>query len=155
LKASWRNALIFALLLVGTAALYFPATRFDFTTYDDGLYVADNIHVNHGFSWAAVAWGFRSFAGGNWHPLTWISHTLDCQIFGLNPHGHHGTNVLLHAVSSGMLFLLLARMTGAVWRSAMVAALFAWHPLRVESVAWIAERKDMLSTFFEVFALWA
>ena len=108
-----------------------------------------------GLTWPGVVWAFESFSVTNWHPLTWLSHMLDCQLYGLKPAGHHLTNLLLHTASTLLLFLVLSRMTGALWRSACVAALFAWHPLHVESVAWVAERKDVLSTFFFMLTLWS
>ena len=106
-------------------------------------------------TWSNVAWAFSTMTAGNWHPLTWLSHMLDCQIFGLQPGWHHLVNALLHGANTVLLFVVLRAMTGTAWRSALVAALFAVHPLHVESVAWIAERKDLLSTFFGLWALWA
>ena len=117
--------------------------------------MTENAHVRTGFSADTVGWAFSTGACGNWHPLTWMSHALDCQIFGLNPVGHHLVSVALHAANAALLFLALHALTGAVWRSAAVAALFAVHPLHVESVAWVAERKDVLSTFFGLLALLA
>ncbi|NOS72139.1 MAG: tetratricopeptide repeat protein [Verrucomicrobia bacterium] len=137
-----------------TLALYLPALRHDFLTYDDQQYVTENSHVRDGLSSRSLAWAFGNHAG-NWHPLTWLSHMLDCQVYGLKPAGHHLTNVLLHVANTVLLFLVLNRMTGAVWRSAFVAALFGWHPSHVESVAWVAERKDVLSAFFWVLTLGA
>jgi len=99
-------------------------------------------------TWPGVLWAFRSGYASNWHPLTWISHMVDCQFYGVNPAGHHLINLLFHIANTLLLFLLLQRMTGPVWRSVCVAALFAWHPLHVESVAWVAERKDVLSALF-------
>jgi tetratricopeptide (TPR) repeat protein len=122
--------------------------------YDDPLYVVDNGHVNGGWSWRDLGWCFQAGYAGNWHPLTWMSHRLDCQLYGMHSGGHHFTNLALHLSNSALLFLLLRRMTGALWRSAMVAALFAVHPLHVESVAWISERKDVLSTLFWLLAAW-
>jgi tetratricopeptide (TPR) repeat protein len=136
-----------------TLALFSPAVRHDFVAYDDQQYVTENPVVQAGLTWEGLKWAFGKQAG-NWHPLTWVSHMLDCQLFGLRPWGHHLTNVLLHAASTALLFLLLHQMTGALWRSAAVAALFGWHPLHVESVAWVAERKDVLSGFFFVLAIW-
>jgi tetratricopeptide (TPR) repeat protein len=142
-------------LILGTALLYGPAAAFDFTNFDDGLYVVHNDHLKNGFSWPGLRWCFQIGYASNWHPLTWLSHTLDCQLFGLRPGPPHVVNILLHAADSALLFLVLKRLTGAFWRSAMVAALFAWHPLHVESVAWVAERKDVLSALFWMLALWA
>ena len=123
--------------------------------YDDGGYVSENPIITKGLHWQGVVWAFTHSHGGNWHPLTTLSHMLDCQLFGLNPRGHHLTNVLLHTASVLLLFLVLRKMTGALWRSAFVAAVFAIHPLAVESVAWVAERKDMLSGLFFMLTLWA
>ena len=126
-----------------------------FVNYDDGSYVYENPIVQKGLTWEGFRWAFTHFAASNWHPLTWISHMLDCQLYGLNSAGHHLTNVLLQAAAVILLFLVLRRMTGALWRSAFVAAVFAIHPLRVESVAWVAERKDVLSGVFFMLTLWA
>ena len=145
--------LMAALLALVTMALYWPATGHDFVNYDDDEYVLDNTHVTSGLTWEDARWAFRSGYAANWHPVTWLSHMLDCQMFGLNPWGHHLTNVLLHALNAALVFALLRQMTGATWRSLLVAALFAVHPLRVESVAWVAERKDVLSACFGLLAL--
>ncbi len=150
-----RTVFICAVLFLGTALLYWPATSFDFIFFDDPAYVVTNAHVNHGWNWRELGWCFQTGYAANWHPLTWMSHMLDCQCFGIKPGGPHAVNLLLHAANSVLLFLLLRRMTGALWRSAMVAALFAWHPLHVESVAWIAERKDVLSALFWILTIWA
>jgi tetratricopeptide (TPR) repeat protein len=131
-----------------TLALYSPLFHYDFLTYDDQIYVTENPYVLSGLNWNSIAWAFHTSTSGNWLPLTWLSHMLDVQFFGLKAGGHHVTNVLLHAANAVLLFLLLQKMTGAAWRCAIVAALFAWHPAHVESVAWIAERKDVLSAFF-------
>ena len=143
--------LIFVLLVLVTMALYWPATGHDFVDYDDGLYV--NAHVQRGLTWPSIRWAFSNLEAGFWHPLTWLSILLDCQFYGLQAWGHHLTSVLLHAVSTGVLFLALQRMTGATWRSAFVAGLFGWHPLHVESVAWVSERKEVLSGFFCILTL--
>jgi Flp pilus assembly protein TadD len=142
-----------ALLALVTIALYWPATSYDFVNYDDNVYVLDNAHVTGGLTLENARWAFRSGYAANWHPVTWLSHMLDCQLFGLAPRGHHLTNVLLHALNAMLIFALLQQMTGATWRSLSVAALFAVHPLRVESVAWVAERKDVLSGCFGLLAL--
>jgi len=147
--------LIGGLLVLVTIALYWPATGHDFVNYDDKEYVLDNTHVTSGLTLENARWAFGNGYAGNWHPVTWLSHMLDCQMFGLNPWGHHLTNVLLHALNAGLAFALLQQMTGAGLRSLFVAALFAVHPLRVESVAWVAERKDVLSVFFGLLALMA
>ena len=147
---AWLPAVMLALL---TTALYWPATHHDFVNYDDDKYVTDNHHVASGLTLENIRWAFRSGYAANWHPLTWLSHMLDCDLFGLNPWGHHLTNVLLHALNAALVFALLRRMTGATWRSLLAAALFAVHPLRVESVAWVAERKDVLSGCLGLVAL--
>jgi tetratricopeptide (TPR) repeat protein len=143
-----------ALALV-TAALYWPITRNGFVNFDDEMYIVDNPHITSGLTWTNVVWAFQSGEQANWHPLTWMSHMVDCDLYELNPGGHHLTNLLFHVANTLLLFLLLKRMTGATWRSAFVAAFFAWHPLHVESVAWASERKDMLSTFFWLLTLLA
>jgi Tfp pilus assembly protein PilF len=151
-----RNLAICLLLAVVTFAVYSPAIAHPFIfNYDDGNYVLDNPHVKAGLVWATVTWAWRSTEYSNWHPLTWLSHALDCQLYGLNPPGHHVTNILLHVLNVVLLFLLLARATGAPGRSLLVAALFAAHPFNVESVAWVAERKNVLSTFFFLLTLGA
>ena len=142
-------------LVFVTCALYWPARHFDFVEYDDPEYVAENPAVRNGITSDGLAWSVVDAHAANWHPVTWISHMLDCQLFGVQPGAHHLVNALLHAVNTALLFLLLRRMTGAFWRSALVAGLFAWHPLRVESVAWISERKDVLSGCFFLLTLWA
>ena len=142
-------------LAVFTLALYAPALRCQFIALDDPAYVTENRHVQAGLTLGSVAWAFRATVVDNWHPLAMLSHMLDCQIYGMRPWGHHLTNVLLHAANGVLLFLVLTRMTGAVGRSACVAALFAVHPARVESVAWVTERKDVLSAFFWLLAIGA
>ncbi len=127
----------------------------EFVSFDDGIYVYENPVVQKGLTWEGFRWALTYGSIGHWHPLTWIFHMLDCQLYGLSPRGHHLTNVLLHTATVILLFLVLRRMTGFLWRSAFVAAVFAIHPLRVESVAWIAERKDVLSAFFFMLTLWA
>jgi Flp pilus assembly protein TadD len=151
-----RAALLTCLLLaLMTLGVYWPVIHCEFINFDDTDYVTKNLHVRTGLSWDNVRWAATVRYAGNWHPLTWISHMLDCQLYGLNPAGHHVTNLLLHTANSILIFLILRRMTGAQWRSAFVAALFALHPLHVESVAWVAERKDVLSTFFWALTIWA
>jgi tetratricopeptide (TPR) repeat protein len=127
----------------------------EFINYDDEAYVYENPEVARGMTLQGIVWAFTHVHSANWHPLTWISHMLDCQLYGLNPGGHHLTNILLHTATAILLFLVLRRMTGALWRSAFVAAVFAIHPLRVESVAWVAERKDVLSGVFFMLTLGA
>ena len=143
------------MLVLVTIALYWPAMRCDFVNYDDQVYVTANVHVQNGLTLEGISWAFfkPEVYFGYWHPLTLLSHMLDCQLFGLNPRGHHLTSVLLHAINTILVFLLLRRLTGALWRSLMVAALFGLHPLHVESVVWVAERKDVLSACFGLLAL--
>ena len=143
------------LLFFGTVALYVPALKNGFVNYDDPAYVTQNPQVAEGLTARSLAWAFASTAEANWHPLTWISHMLDVQAFGMSPEGHHAQSVFWHAVNVVLLFLLLTKATGFAGRSAVVAALFAAHPLNVESVAWIAERKTVLCTFFFLLALGA
>ena len=149
-----KQAMLAGLLLaVVTWLLYAPALAFDFIPLDDPSYVQFNFHINHGFSWTAVKWSLVSFYSSNWHPLTWISHMLDCQFYGLKPGGHHATNILIHIFDSMLLFYLLLKLTRQLWPAFVVAALFAWHPLHVESVAWISERKDVLFAGFFLLTL--
>jgi tetratricopeptide (TPR) repeat protein len=148
-------ALLCLLLAAATLAVYWPVRLNDFVNYDDGEYITSNPHLQHGLTWSSVAWAFRTGYASNWHPLTWLSHMLDVQMFGLHPADHHLTNVLFHSANTVLLFLLLVRATCATWRSAFVAALFALHPLHVESVAWASERKDVLSAFFGLLCLLA
>jgi protein O-mannosyl-transferase len=143
-----RVAAVCAALVIAVLAAFGGLLSAGFITYDDKDYVTENPHVQDGLTGRSVLWAFTSTEACNWHPLTWLSHMLDVQLFGMDAGAHHRTNVALHAVNAVLLFLLLFRMTGALWRSAFVAALFALHPLHVESVAWIAERKDVLSTLF-------
>ena len=126
-----------------------------FVNYDDDQYVYENPQVIHGLNLKGIEWAFTHSVMANWHPLTVMSHMLDCQFYGLHAGGHHLTNLLLHAATAILLFLVLRQMTGALWRSAFVAAVFAIHPLRVESVAWVAERKDVLSGLFFMLTLGA
>jgi len=146
---TWLLAVLLALF---TIAIYWPATGGGFV-YDDAKYVVNNPHVTSGVTLENVQWAFESGYAANWHPLTWLSHMVDCQLFGLKPFGHHLTSILLHALSTVLVFLVLRGLTGSLWRSLMVAVLFGWHPLHVESVAWIAERKDVLSAFFGLLML--
>lgn len=143
------------LLAVATLALYNPVTRHPFVNYDDDRYVAENTHIRQGLTAATFRWALTSTEQANWHPLTWMSHALDCTLFRLNPSGHHFTSVLLHAVNVVLLFLLLMWATSRLGPSLFVAALFALHPINVESVAWIAERKNVLCTTFFLLTLWA
>ncbi len=149
-----RNELFIAFGLVAvTLTVYAQVMSHQFIILDDGDYIRNNPMVNRGLTLTGIAWAFTTFHAGNWHPLTWLSHMLDSQIFGLNAGGHLLVNALIHASNTLILFLFLRRVTGAKWRSAIVAALFALHPLHVESVAWAAERKDTLSTFFGLLSL--
>jgi tetratricopeptide (TPR) repeat protein len=150
-----RCLVVGALLLLFTAGLYWPVRDFRFSVYDDQPYIVWNAHVRTGLSWGNAAWAFTTFHEANWHPMTWLSHMADVEAYGLDPGGHHLTNLAFHLANTGMLFALLTALTGALWRSALVAALFAVHPLHVESVAWVAERKDVLSTFLLVATLGA
>ena len=143
------------LLFLVTLAVFSPAVTHGFMLQDDPTYVSANPVVQRGLTWDGVVWAFTTFHASNWHPLTWLSHTLDWQLAGANPRPHHFTSVLLHLANTVGLFLVLGRLTGSLWRVALVAALFALHPLHVESVAWVAERKDVLSTFFGILALGA
>ena len=150
-----RPAVMAALLVVLTLVVFGQVCGHDFTLYDDGLYVTNNRVVRAGLTAGGLAWALTTTHASNWHPLTWASHMLDVSLYGMNPAGHHLTNLLFHAANAALLFLLLLRMTGAPWRSAFAAALFAIHPLHVESVAWVAERKDVLSTFLWLATVWA
>ena len=144
-----RPSLTFSFILgLFTFLLYLPIVRNGFVGYDDQGYITENTHVSTGLSWPNIVWAFKSDEQANWHPLTWISHMADCQMFGLNPAGHHFINILLHTTNTLLIFFLLKQMTRELWASALVAAFFGWHPLHVESVAWASERKDVLSTFF-------
>ena len=149
-----RPLLALVLLALVTLAVHGQVLGHDFLHYDDPIYVTDNPTVQEGLGWEGIRWAFTTTHRSNWFPLTWLSHMLDCQLFGLEPAGHHLTNLLLHVLNTLLLFALLHRMTGAQRRSALVAGLFAIHPLHVESVAWVAERKDVLSTFFAFLATW-
>ena len=142
-------------LAVAVLAAYSPLWHCQFVLFDDNDYVTSNDMVKQGVSWPGVAWAFSTVHASNWHPLTWISHMVDFQLYQMNPAGHHSTSLLLHLANSILLFLLLQRLTRARWPSALAAALFALHPLHVESVAWISERKDVLSTLFWMLAVGA
>jgi protein O-mannosyl-transferase len=143
------------LLIAATVTVYLPVCEYEFIDLDDDLYVFDNFRVQSGLTWTNIVWALTAVEAGFWHPLTWLSHMLDCHLFGLNPAGHHLVNLVLHTANVVLLFWVLQMMTGAVWLSALVAVLFGLHPLNVESVAWIAERKNVLSTFFGLLAIWA
>jgi len=142
-------------LALGTWIIYSPVAHHPFVDFDDQYYVTQNEHIQAGLTWQTFIWSFNAGYAQNWHPLTWLSHALDCQLYGANPAGPHLTNVFFHTLNVVILFLLLLRATGAKWRSLLVAAWFAVHPLNVESVAWVAERKNVLSTLFFLLALGA
>jgi len=149
-----RSIFVWSFLLsILTVGVYYPAILNPFINYDDGAYVTENSHVQAGLSLETISWAFTSTQAANWHPVTWISHALDCDFYGLDPHGHHLTSVILHAANVALLFLCLCLTTRAPSLSAMAAALFALHPFNVESVAWVAERKNVLSTFFFLLTL--
>jgi tetratricopeptide (TPR) repeat protein len=150
-----RPRILGLLLALATMLVFLPATQNSFVNYDDDLYVTQNPVVQKGLAWDGVKWAFTKINVSNWHPLTWLSHMADCGLFRLNAGGHHFTSVLIHAANAVLLFALLRRLTDKIWPSAFVAALFAWHPLHVESVAWVSERKDVLSTFFTLLAMLA
>jgi tetratricopeptide (TPR) repeat protein len=151
-----KRVVIFCLLLVAaTLAFYNPIVHNGFIEFDDSAYIVKNPQVQSGLTWNTIKWSFTTFHVANWHPMTWLSHAADCQMFGLNPVGHHYINLLLHAADAVLLFLLLWRATGLTWPSLIVSALFALHPINVESVAWVAERKNVLSMTFFLLALHA
>jgi tetratricopeptide (TPR) repeat protein len=154
LRSTGRHSVLLGLLLmVVTLAVYNPVTHNGFVNFDDDRYVTDNPQVRAGIHWGTISWAFTSLDQANWHPLTWLSHALDAQLFRLNPVGHHYTGLLLHATNALLLFLILQWFTGYTLRSLMVAFLFALHPLNVESVAWVAERKNVLCMFFFLLAI--
>src|SRR5580765_5926719 len=143
-------------LVLATVAIFYPATRGEFLVADDPKYVTENPIVQRGLTWEGIRWAAGAYHAGHWHPVTWCSHLLDAQLYGLKPYGHLLTNILIHSLNAGLCLLVWRALTGgALGRSAFLAALWAWHPLRVESVAWLAERKDVLSTFFWLAALGA
>lgn len=147
-----RTFLLCLLLVCATVALYTPVGQNDFVNFDDDTYIVNNGHVRAGLTWETVKWSFTTFEEGNWDPLTWLSHALDCELFGLHAGAHHFVSALLHALNVAILFWLLASATGLTWRSLAVAALFGFHPINVESVAWAAERKNVLSMLFFLLA---
>src|SRR5881227_430813 len=154
-QSRWTLIGISIFLIAITWAVFGQTVRHQFVNYDDPLYVLDNAHVRAGLTWRGIAWAFTHVHSQNWHPLTTMSHMFDCQLFGVNPGAHHLVNVFFHSIAAVLLFILLAQITNSIWASAFVAALFAIHPLRVESVAWVAERKDVLSGVFFMLTLWA
>ena len=151
----WTVVGVCCLLVVIVLLVFGRTLRYGFVNFDDNDYVYQNAEVTKGLTLQGIVWAFTDSHAGNWHPLTWLSHMLDCQLYGLNAGGHHLTNVLLHAATAILLFLVLRQMTAALWPSAFVAAVFAVHPLRVESVAWVSERKDVLSGLFFMLTLHA
>ena len=151
-----KRTLPMALLLIAFVVVaYSPVAHNGFLNFDDGTYIATNQHIKAGLTAQTVKWAFTTFEGAHYHPLTWLTHALDCQLFGMDPAAHHEVNVLLHAANAVLLFLLLRAATGFPWRSLFVAALFALHPINVESVAWAAERKNVLSMLFLLLAFHA
>ena len=160
-ESSRAHALLVTLaLVIGTLACYGSVRDFEFTNFDDHRYITHNPVVLSGLNAQSIAWAFRAINVGNWHPITWLSHMLDCELYQLKDGsqwagGHHLSNVILHVANTLLLFALLIRLTSTVWRSAFVAALFALHPLHVESVAWVSQRKDLLSAFFGFLTIWA
>lgn len=149
------NLLICLILAAATLVPYLQVKDHGFITWDDEEYITDNTPVNQGLSWAGVKWALTTMHSSNWHPLTWLSHMVDCQLYGLNPGGHHLTNLFFHLANTLLLFLFFSKFSGALWPSALMAGLFALHPMHVESVSWVSERKDVLSTFFWLTAMWA
>ncbi len=150
------GTLVLCLLLTGVVLVsYNPVVHDGFVNYDDFGYITENLHLRDGMTWGTVKWAFTTYDNANWHPLTWLSHALDYELFGMHAAGHHYMSVLLHALNAVLLFLLLQRATGFRWRSLMVAALFALHPINVESVAWASERKNVLSMTFFLLALFS
>ncbi len=155
LSPSQKKLIVCMLLFLATLAAFWQVKNHDFINLDDEQYVTQNPYVRGGLTAGNLAWAFTTTHASNWHPLTWISHQLDVQFFGMHPAGHHLVSLLLHIANTLLLFFVLNRMTQKLWQSAAVAALFALHPLHVESVAWVAERKDVLSTLFMLLTLWA
>ena len=150
-----RKIIFCLLLLFGTFAAYFPALHNGFVNYDDNRYILENPHIQSGLTWKTVRWAITTYYESNWHPLTWISHAADISLFHFNAGEHHAVNILLHAMNALLLFLILRNVTARDWESFFVAALFAVHPINVESVAWASERKNVLSMFFLLIALFA
>jgi tetratricopeptide (TPR) repeat protein len=153
-RSPWLTAAIVAGLVLLTIAVFAQVRSHDFVDFDDGLYISDNANVRGGLTADNISWAFTTGRAANWHPLTWMSHQADVSMFGMDAGRHHLTNVFWHVLNVVLLFGFLRSLTGAVWKSALVAALFAVHPAHVESVAWISERKDVLSTFFLIAATW-
>jgi hypothetical protein len=156
LKQSQANFAVCLLLAAITALSFWQVARHQFINYDDTCYVTDNPHVQAGVTWEGLEWSFCRLQGEHtyWHPLTWVSHMVDCALFGLRPAGHHLVNLFFHILNTVLVFLVFQRMTKAFWRSAALAALFALHPLQVDTVAWVAERKNLLSAGFWLLTMW-
>lgn len=154
LKGNYQAYIVAVLLAFIVAAVYWRILGYEFL-FDDAQYIQTNVHLHKGLNAEAVKWCFTAFYAANWHPVTWISHMLDCQLFGLDAGRHHVQNLLFHTINTILLFVLLLRLTGSVWKSGFVAALFGVHPLHVESVAWVSERKDVLSAFFGMLTILA
>jgi hypothetical protein len=154
MNSSHTKILICLLLTIATLAAFWEVQDHGFVNFDDDFYIFENLHVIEGLTSKNIKWAFSTLYEGFWMPLTWLSHMLDCELYGLNPKGHHLNNLLLHIVNTLLLFLALRKMTKALWQSAFIAALFALHPLHVETVAWVTERKDVLSTFFWMITMW-
>jgi len=156
MKLENRNKLIFCVFIsILTIAVYWQIQNHEFINYDDDIYITENTNISKGFTSEAIRWAFTTPYASNWHPITWLSHSFDYQLYGLEPGGHHRTNLIFHTANAILLFLVFMRMTGAFWQSTLVATLFAIHPLHVESVAWASERKDVLSMFFMMLTIWA
>ena len=156
LKAFWAGygSMVFCLLLItATFSVYWQVQEHAFVAFDDNKYVSHNKHVHPGLTSESIKWAFGFTEVDYWHPLTWLSHMLDVELYGLKPGMHHTTNLIIHILNGLLLFIVLKRMTGDFWQSGFVAALFALHPINVESVAWVAERKNVLSTFFWMLTL--
>ena len=144
----YSDILVCLFLIMATLAVYWQVQNYDFVNFDDDIYIYKNHHIQKGLTLKSISWAFTTIHACNWHPLTWLSHMLDCQLYGMEPGRHHLTNLLFHIANTLLLFLVFRKMTGSLWKSGFVAGLFALHPLHVESVAWVSERKDVLSTFF-------
>jgi protein O-mannosyl-transferase len=150
-----RESIVCLFLVIMTLSVYWQLRNYDFVNFDDSEYVYENRQVQGGFTFENIKWAFTTIHMCNWHPLTWLSHMLDYQLYGLNPGAHHITNLLFHITNSLLLFIVFRKMTGHFWQSAFLSSLFALHPLHVESVAWISERKDVLSAFFWILTMWS
>jgi protein O-mannosyl-transferase len=156
-KPSFKRVDLFIciIIIMATLCVYSQVKKYDFVGFDDNEYVYENAHVKTGLTLKNILWAFTAFHSNNWHPLTWISHMMDCQVFGLNPGLHHLMNLFFHIVNSLLLYFVFKQMTGEQWKCGFMAAVFALHPLHVESVAWISERKDVLTAFFWLLAMWS